>query len=209
MIALAFVALVLAPPDLELPTEVHVKPGRLVLIEARTAGQLVRWYPAGDFELIPRDATSAIVAAPHPGRYTLLAWTAIDGEPTPAAVCILVVGESIPPPSPDAFAAALRVAWQAETATDRSIHLAALRALYRETARQPDLLRSRRTWGDLLTLLRELATRSLPADALPRVRAAIAEELRRLLPTDPQATLEIERAVAALRRVADSLEQLS
>ena len=73
--------------------------------------------------------------------------------------------------------------------------------------RQPQL----QTVGDLLAALQRAAGSLLPADALPKVRAAVATELRAKLPTDPAAPLDAaarERCREQFERVARLLDAL-
>src|SRR5438046_3090876 len=78
-------------------------------------------------------------------------------------------------------------------------------SLYRvagqETVRQPQL----HTAGDLFAALQQAAKTLLPADALSKVRAVIAAELREKLPTSPDAPLDAaarDRCAEQFARVA-------
>ena len=116
-----------------------------------------------------------------------------------------------PPEPPDPLAVALRTAWAAEAGADKFHQRELLASLYRvaaqDTVRQPQL----QTVGDLLGAVQQAARSLLPADALPKVRAAIAAELRTKLPTDPAAPLDAaarERCREQFERVAKLLDAL-
>ncbi len=206
------------PPPLRLPAEVRGRPGRLVVVTAETAAARVRWHacPGPDHPdcWATPDGKTLLFCTPAPGRYQLLAWSAAAGEPTEAVACAVVIETPeppVPPPPPDPFAAALRSAWDAETAPDKAQHRDLLAGLYRvaaqDTVRQPQL----QTVGDLLGALQQAARSLLPADALSKVRAAIAAELRAKLPTVPTAPLDAaarDRCREQLERVAKALEAL-
>src|SRR5207245_8352036 len=105
----------------------------------------------------------------------------------------------------------LQAAWAAEAAGDRAGQRDKLASLYRvagqDTVRQPQL----HTVGDLLAALQQAAKIVLPADALPKVRAAIAAELKTTLPTNPDAPLDTatrDRCAEQFARVAKALESL-
>ena len=122
-------------PRVTLPAEVVAQPGRIVRLQAETTGSLVRWALASDDAyLVPfPDGKVALFASPKPGRYLVLAWTAVGDVPSEAARCVVVVGEPEPPPGPaDPLAADLRRLFDADTTPDKAAHLAQLAAVYRE-----------------------------------------------------------------------------
>jgi hypothetical protein len=109
----ALVALVLLaapiwaePPALKLPVEVYGTSNSFIVINAETAGAVVRWVPIDSgLSLLPpqllRDSKSAVVMAGK-GRYRLLAFTAKGDEPSePAIATIIVDGAPTQPPKPD------------------------------------------------------------------------------------------------------------
>src|SRR5207248_7165263 len=188
------------PAPLRLPVEVRGRPGRLVTIQAETAAAQVRWHACRgpdtpDLWHSP-DGKTLLFSTPAPGRYELIAWTATGGVPSEAVGCTVLIETPeppVPPPLPepvDPFQAALQTAWAGETAADRAAQRDRLASLYRvagqDTVRQPQL----HTVGDLLAALQQAVKIVLPADALPKIRAAIAAELRTALPTNPDAPLD-------------------
>jgi hypothetical protein len=208
------------PPPLRLPAEVRGRPGRLVTVEADTPAAHVRWHAcrgADIPDLWPSpDGKTLLFCTPTPGRYELIAWAAAGDVPTDAVGCSVFIETPEPPVPPppepaDPFRAALRAAWDAETAPDRAAHRDRLASLYRvagqDTVRQPQL----HTAGELFAALRQAAASLVPADALPTVRAAIAAELRATLPTAPDAPLDAatrDRCAEAFARVSQALDSL-
>jgi hypothetical protein len=93
------------PPALKLPVEVHGTSNSFIVINAETAGAVVRWVPIDSgLSLLPpqllRDSKSAVVMAGK-GRYRLLAFTAKGDEPSEPAICLIVVDGTPTPPKPD------------------------------------------------------------------------------------------------------------
>jgi len=93
-----------APPELTLPKEVQAEPGAFAVVPAQTPGKAVSWksIDAG-LNLFPsallKDSKTAVVIASKPGRYRLLAVTAVGDEVSEIAETVVVVGT--PPPVPD------------------------------------------------------------------------------------------------------------
>ncbi|MBX7105362.1 MAG: hypothetical protein K1X57_14860 [Gemmataceae bacterium] len=197
------------------PTEVTAKPGRLAIIRAESAARIV-WHACatpGPLDFLALDGGKTLVAvAPQPGRYELIAWSAHGTEPTEAARCVLKVEADVPPAPSDGFTVALQSAWAKETDPDRQRHRRQLAALYRvaasDTVGQPQL----RTFGDLFATLKQAAGALIPEAALPAIRSAISDELRRLLPADAAIILDAAaraRCAEAFQRVAAALESLN
>jgi hypothetical protein len=202
-------------PPLALPAEVRGRPGRLVVVAAETPAALVRWHacdgPDRPDLWHPPDGKTLLFCTPTPGRYQLWAWTAVGGEPTEPVGCTVLIETPEPPQPPDPFAAALRAAWDAEAGADKAKQRDLLVSLYRvageQTVRQPQL----QTVGDLLAALQQAARSLLPAEALPKVRTAIAAELQATLPTSAAAPLDAatrDRCGAEFGRVAKLLAAL-
>ncbi len=198
-------------PAVVLPAEVAAQPGRLVRLEARTAGKVVRWALASDdADLVPfPDGKVALFTSPRPGRYLVLAWTAAGDVPSEAARCVVVVGGPAPPPGPaDPLAADLRRLFEADKTPDKAAHLAQLAAVYREAVKfadHPDV----RTAAELAGRIRAAANSLVPADALVPLRKRVAEEIARHLPADGDRDLDpTTRKTAAelFDRIATALE---
>lgn len=209
------------PPAVRLPADVQGRPGHLIQIEADAGGHSVRWHACRGPEQpdlwSPADGRVLLFVTPKPGQYDVIAWTAAGDVPSEAAHCTVRVEEETPPPPPappmpvDPFAQALQAAWAGEAAADKARQRDLLAGLYRvaatDTVRQPQV----KTLGDLLATLQQAARSLLPADALPKVRAAVAEELRRTLPTAASAPLDDAlrgQCGRQIARVAEALEAL-
>jgi len=196
------------PPTVQLPVEVYAAPGRLVQLKAETTGTLVKWALASDdADLVPfPDGKLAVFAAAKPGRYLVFAWTAIDGVPSDAARCVVIVGESKPE---DGFVEELRKLFDSDTSPEKARHLRQLADVYRSAAgiaEKPEV----RTVGQLAESLKSLGS-SLPADALVPLRKRLATEIQRTLPADGTRLLDAKDrrvAVQLFDHVATTLEGL-
>jgi hypothetical protein len=197
-----------AEPMIALPVEVTAAPGRLVKLKAETAGTFVKWALASDdADLVPfPDGKLAVFAAAKPGRYLVLAWTAIDGIPSDAARCVVVVGEAKPE---EGFAEEVRKLLDADVSPEKAKHVRLLAEAYRNAAvaaEKPEV----RTLGQLAERLKSLGF-ALPADALVPLRKRIAVEVQRTLPADGTRLLDAkDRRTAAqlFDRIATILEGL-
>jgi hypothetical protein len=198
---------------LDIPREVVGRPGRLIVISAETNAARVWWHacvPCGDgprADLWPSsDGKTLIVCAAQPGRYPLVAWTARGHQATDGATCLVRVDDGPNPPPPpvpptppippspvDPFARALKAAWEGDIASDRAPEPRRLRdglaSFYRSAAEMSDQPRWT-TVGQLYAALQDAARQALPAEALPRVRDAIAGEFRVVMPTTAQQPLD-------------------
>lgn len=92
--------------ELELPKEVKAKVGDFVQINSKAVAE-VEWYIIDPgiqflpFDLL-KDKKTAILFTLNPGKYRVLAWTAKDGKPTPASLCIVTIepNDFVPTPIP-------------------------------------------------------------------------------------------------------------
>lgn len=207
----ALLALLFAgpPPAVALPAELPARPGRMVRLDADTSGTHVAWLlAADDADLIPfPDGRSALFCAAKPGRYAVYAWTAAGDVPSPAARCVVVVGEP-PAPPVDPLAADLKELLDSHHSPEKFANAAQLAAVYREAIRFAET-GDVKTAGELSGRIRSAAASLLPADALVSVRKRIAEEIARAMPTDPASPLDEstrKRAAAVFARVAAALE---
>jgi len=89
--------------DIEIPKEVKAKVGEFVQIRSTAVGE-VEWYVLDSgiqflpFDLL-KDRKTAILFTLNPGVYRVLAWSAKDNNPTPAALCIVTI-EGLQPTPP-------------------------------------------------------------------------------------------------------------
>lgn len=102
VLILAGIALA-ADPVVKLPETVKGDVGDFIEVKADTEGKIVRWYSSDkSLKLFPtallKDTRSAVVIGKVPGRYPLLAWTAVGDVPSEPSVCWVVVGGDVPPP---------------------------------------------------------------------------------------------------------------
>ena len=187
-----------APVGVALPAEVQVPPGRVVVLKAETAGEVVRWATLADgVDLLAfPDGKSAVFCSPVAGRFTVLAWTAAGNVPSEAARVVVVVGT--PKPAANDFAAELR---SLLTTADAG-HVKTLAAAYRaaaELAGKPDIA----TAGELAERVRAAVRGALPADALGAIRKRIAIESAARLPAGPDAPLTAEIRASAAKLFAE------
>lgn len=96
------------PPDFDLPKEIPGQPNTFIPIRPKTKGKFIVYYPLDDrLQVFPSDMlankTQTVVLASTPGRYRLLAYSAVGNIPTLPAVTTIVVGNAppTPPPNPD------------------------------------------------------------------------------------------------------------
>lgn len=217
----AALLLVLAPltaraddaPALKLPTEVTAKPSTITELKAETNGKVVRWVPlTPGLSLRPVDDGRTLLFAGPPGRYELLAYTALADVPSdPARVMIVIEGvEPGPPPkTPDELRERIASALAKDKAAKADI--TQLAAVYREAARvaaDPAVTSS----AELMGRVRKVSASLLGPDTLPTVRGAAAEELLAALgmtSDEPLTDRQRKRAGELFARLADVLEALN
>lgn len=208
-----------AQDKLTLPKELRTAPGRLLTVVATTEGKKVLWRVPEQIEyrLCPsgKELTGVCLT---PGRYTLTAITAIGDEPI-VADCVLIVDSSgpvpppnpgpSPPPIPDQLQIDIQRLYtedQSATKSETSAKLASLYRLAATTVAKPEI----ETAGQLAQVIRDAST-TLVGAGLLSVRRRVAEELGRVLPTDPDAKLTPEvrdRASKLFNRLSTICEGL-
>lgn len=198
--------LVLAEPDpgptITLPARVEGAPGAFVKVPATTKGEVVQWVPlTPGLNLFPvdllKDSRTAIVSAPNPGTYRLLAYTALGNKPSEPAFTDVVIGGGGPAPGPgptppdptpaDPLLKKLQAAYDADVEPSKAAHLACLVGLWKSFATMD--VGSGTTAGQFYQILKNESGKVLPPDALPTTRLAIATELRQILPSSPDTIL--------------------
>lgn len=197
-----------------LPAAVTARPGRLTLIKAnasnRVCWHLCRTNSAPD--ILPlTDGRELVFVAAHPGQYELIAWTAGPDGPTDAAHCMVKVESEEPPRPPDPFVAKLEAAWAQEGEPQKRLRVNLLASVYRIATDEIAPRNSVQTLGELHAAVHAAARAVLPDDALPLVRAAVADELRRSLPLDPELVLDASfrpKCVEVFRHIVEALNQL-
>lgn len=190
-------------PPIRLPSVVKGDAGKLIEVAAETTGKVVRWESLDDDLLLtPPGSTDAKiwVIACKAGKYRLIAWTAVDGVPSPLSRCEIQVGNGPEPPAPvDRFSQDLAAAYKADItpAKLKAAQVVALTGLYEamgDHARDPKIT----TLADLLDDLRKASMTLVPASALPEVRKVIGSYLVAQVGDDPDIALtDTSRAKAA------------
>lgn len=213
-----FAAACVIAGDVTIPAKLQTEPGRLVKIEAESKGAVIRWLnpDPGNLDVIPSESGRwVIVSSPRPGVYRLACWTAIDGVPTEASICVLTVGTPEPPrpptpPAPpvDALTAEIQRIYdaEAEPAELKRQVKERLAALYRVAAQataDPQLL----TTGMLASAISRNAAGV--GDGLHNLRKSLGGKTLDLLGPEPAAELTAARRQAAselFTKFAKSLE---
>ena len=185
------IALVLACfAQLTLPAEIRGEPGTFITISADTKGTIVRYVPLdAGLQVFPAhllaDKKSTVVLSLTPGRYRVLGYTAVDGNPTEPAVVSVVIGDRPTPPDqvPDhvALLSALSGIWGGHVERDKQAKLDQLIATYRsiEGITADEQIR---TTDALMRACVEARKKSgLADDAILPIRQRITEEWTRAL----------------------------
>lgn len=185
------IALVLACfAQLTLPAEIRGEPGTFITISADTKGAIVRYVPLdAGLQVFPAhllaDKKSTVVLSLTPGRYRVLGYTAVDGNPTEPAVVSVVIGDRPTPPDqvPDhaALLSALSGIWGGHVERDKQGKLDQLIATYRsiEGITADEQIR---TTDALMRACVEARKKSgLADDAILPIRQRITEEWTRAL----------------------------
>jgi len=206
--------------ELKLPAEVKGQPAAFVSVKAETSGKMVRWIVLDSgLNLFPvellKDSKTAVVSSARPGRYRLLAVTAAGDEPSEPQICTVIIGDAPTPPKPpepdnpaDPLTKALQDAFAKDATADKAKHAKGLATVYRQSIQTIDQVT---TAGQLFAAMRAASAVLLPADAVPELRKAIAEEIKKILPIDPQIVLSDQQknmSKALFGELANALESL-
>lgn len=212
-------------PLVELPTEVRAKPGRMIRLVVKTNGKVVKWSnPSDDCDLIEfPDGKTAIFSAAIPGRYRVIAYTALGDQPSEPAICTILVGEVPPPPVPpgpnpptpptppgpvDPLTAKLQKAFEADVSdpakkTEWKKALVGFFAAMGEHAAKPSI----KTLGDLLADYRDAIPTLLPDGSLVELRKLCGLEVAALIGEDSSPDREL---VAVFRQqLSDGFKRIS
>jgi len=200
-----FLALVLGQaPAINIPRDLTVKPGRLLKIEATSAGKVIRWANTSDDAdlIVSESGRWAIFSSTVPGTYKVFAWTAAADTPSEASICAIQVGDPNPQPNPpapdDALRNAIKAIYGADGSAGKKAYKDALQALWLEMAKKAADI-DIRSVGELFSIAKQSSIKILPPGALMALREKIAADIDSNLPTDPQAELTVElRTKAAM-----------
>lgn len=99
--------LLLCGQTIEMPEKITGIPGQFIPVRpTKTDGKVVQYYPIDDgLSVFPAsllaDTTATVVTSVSPGRYRLLAYTAVGDKPSvPVVVTIIIGGGPVPPTPP-------------------------------------------------------------------------------------------------------------
>lgn len=179
----------------ELPAEIKGEVGSFIAVRPKTDGKLVRYYSLDSglnsfpAELLS-DATATVVTAPKPGRYRLLAYTALGDRPSDPVIVTIVVGGAAPPtppvPTPGEYERSLLDIYGALQDSDRDATRIALAKVYRACV--TECMGNHTTAGDLYQALVKIAS-AVPASKLSTLRDRVGAEVAKIAPNDPTATI--------------------
>lgn len=185
--------MLLAGQKLELPAEVRGEPGAFISVVAKTDGKRVRYYSldAGlnsfPAELLSNPAAT-VVTASQPGRYRLLAYTALGDVPSDPVIVTVIVGEPQPPrpKEPTAYERSLLSIWGAIQEPDRDASRVAVAQVYRQCA--TEARKQYDTAGALYEALLKLSA-GVPRSKLSTLRERVGAEIATVVPDDPAAAI--------------------
>lgn len=225
MILLAILAMAV-DPVVTLPQEITGQPGEFITIKPATTGKVVRFVALDTgLNLFPSDLlsdkTATVASCVQPGRYRVLAYTALGDAASPPAITTVVIGGAPPappkpvdpvvPPAPkDPMVEALQSIYGALAEDGKETKRAALAGVYRRAIPLVDDPRLRTT-GELYLLVRQMARQLLADGDLRAVRDRLNQELDGLLPTMAETPLTAElraRVREQFTRCAAALEGL-
>lgn len=185
------IALVLACfAQLTLPAEIRGEPGTFITISADTKGTIVRYVPLdAGLQVFPAhllaDKKSTVVLSLTPGRYRVLGYTAVDGNPTEPAVVSVVIGDRPTPPDqvPDhaALLSALSGIWGGHVERDKQAKLDQLIVTYRSIEGITADEKIRTTDALMRACVEARKKSGLADDAILPIRQRITEEWTRAL----------------------------
>lgn len=178
--------------ELELPKEVKAKVGDFVQINSKSASD-VEWYIIDPgiqflpFDLL-KDKKTAILFTLNPGKYRVLAWTAKDGKPTPASLCVVTIepNDFVPTPipvpvEPTALEKRFKPFYQKDQNPNKKTQLEQLKKLFvqlQSLSQDPAIL----TIGELFKKGSEISSKLLDENGLKDLRADLNLYMDETLP---------------------------
>jgi len=222
LILLAF----LQQPKVEFQSPIAGRVGQYVVIKpTQLNGKAVKYFTSSPgLEVFPSDLladkTATVVSSVLPGKYTLIAYTALGDIPSDPALIEVIIGNPSPnptPPSPpqpqpenDPLMDSLLALWGALEEPNKLQSRDKLAQIYRQSAavyRDPAFA----SVGQAFQRSKEISRSLLPDSALNSLRVRIGEELKRVVPVDPSMPLtqDLRGSVASqLDRMAKLVESL-
>lgn len=196
------------PINIEIPGTMQTEPGIMIQIDAKTNGRIVKWVKATEgCGLIPfPDGKTAIFSAPYEGEYTIIAYTALNDEPSEPKVCKVIVKKKGPPePKPPAppqpprneLEKKLIAAYQEEKAKEKKAWTTAIGAFFEAmqehlASKNEDGTYAVKTLDDLRSDYRKAIPTVIPKDALNGVKVICAEEIYKVTGDDEQKVINTE-----------------
>ena len=212
-------------PKVEFQPTISGRVGQYVVIKpSKLEGKSVKYFTSSPgLEVFPSDLladkTATVVSSVLPGRYTLIAYTALGDIPSDPAIIEVIIGNPNPNPTPpappkppenDPLMDPLLAIWGALDEPNKVQSRDKLVQIYRQSAavyRDPAFS----TVGQAFQRSKEISQSLLPNSALNSLRVRIGEELKRTSPVDPSMPLtqDLRASVASqLERMANLVDSL-
>jgi len=215
MFALVALLFAQAPaPALTLPPSVQGGVGKIIVLSVETQGKVVRFFPLdkgldfADSKLLASPKI-AIVTASAPGKYRVMAYSAIGDQPTEPSICVVEVAGSKPddvkPVNPDDLQRDLRGIYDGvneDAKLDKTLALASTLKAFAATPSQ-----AKTVGAYFLDLQGALNQAALPASLKP-FRERLGKEIGGVLGSNIGSALTPELSAAASARLvafADAL----
>lgn len=211
-------------PTITLPQEISGQPGEFITIKPATNGKVVRFVAIDTgINLFPSDLLSdktvTVASCTQPGRYRVLAYTALGDVASPPAITTVVIG-GVAPPSPvnpvnppqptDPMAEALQSIYGALAEDGKEAKRAALAGVYKRAVEVAGDSRLKTT-GEMYLVVRQMARQVLADGDLRGIRDRLNQELDGILPTVSETPLTPElreKIKGQFSRCAAALEGL-
>lgn len=204
-------------PTIKLPNEIKGSVGEPVVIKSETNGRVVKWFTLDkNVKIFPsellKDSKIAVAIAIAPGKYRVVAYTALNDTPSEVALANLIIAGNPgpdpdpdpepnppdPPPNPpDPWVKLFQAALDKEDSASKA-KIKTLATIYKNAKKivnQEDLKTVFQVRGAISSEISE----KVGTDHLKQVRRAIATELNKLLPTDPNQVLNADTRLSLTR----------
>jgi len=204
LILSAFLAIsqVAGGPDILLPDRVRAQVGAFVPITAQTRGEVVKFvaldpglsvFPAN----LLSDKKTTVVVATKNGSYRILAYTSINNIPTDPAFTTVIIGDGPAPDpdpnpgpdKPDELKDNVRGIYGGLQEADKENSVKQLGQVYQLDVVECDNPKYLNL-GQLYAAVRSISFQNLKAGKIEPIRDVLANELDKVLGTDPNAALD-------------------
>ena len=196
-------------PDILLPDTVKAQVGSFIPITAQTKGEVVRFVALDPgLNVFPSnllsDKKTTVVVATQNGRYRILAYTSINNIPTEPAFTTVIVGDVNPTPPnpgpgpnptppnpnvPDELADSIKGIFGGLQEPDKADSAKKLAQVYELAVLEVDNPKYSNL-GQLYSAVRAISFQNIKADKLNPIREVIANELDKVVGTDPNIKLD-------------------